>query len=394
MFEWEFPTHVVFGAGRFESAYKYLRGFGKRAFVVTSRSFLPGGSRAAVLDALLAQLKKIGVETQVFGEIEPNPRTTTIDRAASLAREFRPRYVLALGGGSVMDSAKCVALLAVNDGTIFSYAYQGPSRPMQPFNHALPVVCIPTVAASGSETSLYAVVTDWSARRKTEIFNDAIRPALSIIDPVLTYTVGAAQTVDGAFDIITHVMESYLSTPVPAPLQDRLTEAFVETVVTHLPRVLENPHDEFGRSQLSQCSALALSGVFLGRDGGWPVHSLEHGLSAHADVPHGRGLALLLPRIMAFDETVIPEKIASFNRKIFNAPTLDSGLVAFMKRVGAWHTLGELVPPGTDLRELIEKTVDHAMEVRAVWKKGEEPYLDNIRPLSRTDAIGVLDCTM
>src|SRR5690349_13568646 len=96
-FEWTFPTRVIFGLGRFQSTHKFVRGLGKRAFIVTSRSFLPDGARAGVLADLHAQLRRLGVEHRTFGEIEPNPRTTTIDRAASLLREFRPRYVLALG---------------------------------------------------------------------------------------------------------------------------------------------------------------------------------------------------------------------------------------------------------------------------------------------------------
>ncbi len=389
-FEWKMPTHLVFGAGRFKAAHKLLRGLGKRAFIVSSKSFAAGGPRAAVLDELLAQLKRAGVESQVFCEVEPNPTTTTVDRAAALAREFRPRYILALGGGSVMDTAKCVALLAVNDGGIFDYSYRGPGKPMKPFNHALPIVCIPTVAATGSEASLYAVVTNPNERRKTTVFGEALIPTLSIIDPELTYSVGARQTIDGAFDMITHVIESYLSTPVAAPIQDRLSEAVIETVVTQLPRALANPSDALARSQLSWCGALALSGFLKGRDGGWPVHALEHGLSAVADIAHGRGLTMLLPRMMAFDASAIPDKILAFNRRIFGATSLETGLVAFMKEIGAWTSLGELLPPGADVQKTIEQTVAHAMEVEGIWKVGCEPYLENIRPLSIQDAREVL----
>ncbi|MBI3555115.1 MAG: iron-containing alcohol dehydrogenase [Deltaproteobacteria bacterium] len=389
-FEWKLPTKFEFGAGRFATAHKLLRGLGKRALLVTSNSFGKGGSNAAVLDELLAQLKRIGTEVWVFDEVEPNPSTTTVDRGAVLAREFRPRYVLALGGGSVMDTAKCLALLAVNEGEIYEYTYRGPGKPMKPFNHALPVVCIPTVAATGSEASLYAVVRNTRERRKTTVFGEALIPTLAIIDPELTYTVGARQTIDGAFDMITHVMESYLSTAVPAPIQDRLTEAFVETVVTHLPRALAKPNDELARSQLSWCGALALSGILRGRRGGWPIHALEHGLSAQTGSAHGRGLALLLPRMMAFDSSTIPEKINAFNLRIFDKPDMESGLVAYMKNLGAWTTLGDLLAPGADAQEIVTAAVGHALEVEGIWKTGQEPYLDNIRPLRAQDARDLL----
>jgi alcohol dehydrogenase YqhD (iron-dependent ADH family) len=171
-----------------------------------------------------------------------------------------------------------------------------------------------------------------------------------------------------------------------------MTEALVETVVHSLRRVLENPRDELGRSQLSWCGALALCGVFSGREGGWPIHALEHGLSAWTDIAHGQGLALLLPRIMAFDSKAIPEKISDFNRRIFGTPSLEEGLVKYMKEVGAWTTLGEILPKASkqELSEIVDKTVDHALEVKGIWKRGEEPYLDNCRPIYREDAKAVL----
>jgi alcohol dehydrogenase YqhD (iron-dependent ADH family) len=383
-FEWIMPTRVVFGAGRFASTHKYVRGLGKRVFLMTSRSYARGEKLAPVLDELLAQLKRIGVEWEIFSEVEPNPRVATIDRAAARAREFRPRYVLALGGGSVMDAAKCVALLCVNEGGIYQYSYRGPGRPMAPFNHALPVVCIPTVAATSSETDFYAVVTNKEEKRKTTVFGEALRPAVSIIDPELTYTVPARQTVDGAFDIITHVTESYLSTPVPAPVQDGITEAIVGAVIGALPRALANPRDADARAQLSWCASLALSGVLAGRAGGWPIHALEHGLNAYIDQAHGRGLALVLPRIMDFDAAVPAgaEKIARYRKTLFDK--------AFMKDVGAWSTLAELLPAGASLDEVIAGAAEHALEIKGIWKTGEEPYLDNIRPLYREDAIAVL----
>lgn len=384
-FEWTFPTRVVFGLGRFKSTHRFVRGLGKRVFIVTSKSFLSGGARAAVLDELLAQLRKIGVEWQVFGDIEPNPRVTTVDRAAGVMREFRPRYVIALGGGSVMDAAKCLALLGENEGGIYQYAFRGLGQERTPFNNALPIVCIPTIAATSSETDFYAVVTNWETHKKVTVFGDSLKPTLAIIDPELTYSVPPAQSVEGGIDMITHVIESYLSTPAPAPIQDRMTEAIIETVVMALPRVLADARDELGRSQLSWCGALALSGVLSGRDGGWPVHALEHGLSAWNDMAHGRGLAMILPRVMKFDEPVIGEKLAHFNKKIFGVSSLEDGFFKFMRDVGAWTNLDDAT--------LIEPIVDHALEMKGVWKRGDEPYIDNCRRMSRADLVQVMkDC--
>lgn len=372
---------------------KFIRGFGKRAFIVTSKSFVRGGAREGVLDELLSQLMELDVECEIFGEIEPNPRTSTIDRAGELARAFKPRYIIGLGGGSVMDAAKCVALIAVSDNrpSIYEHAHRGTGKPGAPFNHALPIVCIPTVAATGSEADRYAVVTEWEQHRKVTVFGRALQPALSIIDPELTYSVPERQTIDGAIDIITHVMESYLSCTDPSEVQDRFTESIVETVVTSLKTVLEHPKDEQGRSQLSWCSSLALSGILAGRDGGWPIHALEHGLSAWCDVAHGRGLALILPRIMLFDSAVVGDKIVNFNRRVFGtrgsdpAQAMHEGLIQFMKSVGAMTRIDEMGG-----RDLAEKAVDHALEVSGVLKRSEAPYLENCRPISRSEALNIL----
>lgn len=389
-FEWSLPTKVIFGLGQFEQASKHVRGLGKQALVVTSRSFAPGGPRHNVLSQLLDQLGRIGVECQVYSQIEANPRTQTIDQAADLARAFKPRYVLALGGGSVMDAAKAIALLCVNPGSIYDYAYKGPGKERTKFNHALPVVCIPTVAATSSETNFFSVVTHWEQKRKVTLFGQPLQPTLSIIDPQLTYSVSPRQTVDGAFDMITHVMETYLSTTEPAFFQDRLTDGFVESVVHALRQVLAHPTHEEGRSTLSWCASFALSGAFSGRTGGWPIHTLEHGLSAYQDMAHGRGLAILLPRVIDFDCQVpaVAEKMRLFNERVFGRA---DGLVAFMKEVGAYTTLSAEVAPGTDVTKFIEYTVEHAFDTKAILVREQQPFLDNIRPILREDAFQILN---
>lgn len=393
-FEWSLPTRVVFGVGQFSRISKLMRGFGKQVFIVTSRSFLSGGARAAILNDLLAQLQSIHVETQVFGEVEANPRTQTIDKAAQLARQFKPRFILALGGGSVMDAAKAVALLCANEGIIYDYAYKGPGKDRKLFNHALPIVCVPTVAATSSETNFFSVVTEWEKKRKVTVFGGPLQPALSVIDPQLTFSVPPAQTVDGAFDMITHVMETYLSSPRESFFQDRLTEALVESVAHALPKALEIPSDAVARSTLSWCAAFALSGAFSGRNGGWPIHALEHGLSAYTDMAHGRGLALLLPRVIEFDRQVdsVAQKLEAFERKVFEKH--GGSLVAFMKTVGAYTTLKQELSATTDWNTLIQNTVDHAFETKAVLVRGEAPFLDNIRPVLAQDARAILEACL
>ncbi len=396
-FEWSLPTKIHFGLGEFKKIKKILKGFGRKTLIITSSSYAQNGSRNSVLKQLIEQLNNINVESKIFHEIEPNPRTTTIDAAALTARQFGAKYIIALGGGSVMDAAKCVSLLSVNDGTCIEYAYKGSGKDRKKFNHALPLVCIPTIAATSSETDSYAVVTDPITTRKIVVFGDSLQPSISIIDPELTFTVPAKQTIDGAFDILTHVLETYVSSKEFSPIQDRITESIAKTVIEMLPKALENPQDPISRSNLSWCASLALCGIMNGREGSFPIHALEHGISAYTDVSHGRGLSLLLPHKLAFDSKVIPNKIIQLNNLLFNTKetdpikALNNGLVEYMKKVGAYTTWKDL-PTNLNHELLISKTIEHAMEVDAILEKNNEPYLENIRDIYSNDAKAILNC--
>ncbi len=408
-FEWSLPTKVHFGIGEFSRTGKLVKGMGKRTLIVTSKSFATG-TRTSLLDDLKSQLKSVGIEYEIFSEIEANPHTLTIDRAANLAREFKPRFVIALGGGSVMDASKAIAMLAINDGLCTEYVHWGTGTTRKKFNSALPLVCIPTVAATSSETDPYGVITDPVNFKKAAIWGDSLQPAMAIIDPEMTYTVGARQTVDGAFDIITHVIEEFLSAPngfdfgtktgkkyFPA-LPDNLALSIIESVVKALPEALSNPKSENARSTLSWASSIALCGVLRGRDGSFAIHSIEHGLSAATDVAHGRGLAMILPRKMKFDSSQTADRIEFFNKRIFGANTLESGLIPYMKEVGAWTNLSDIQfgfnKSVTNISQMIDFTIEHSLKVDGIFKTGEDPYLENVIPLKAKDIRSILEnCT-
>ncbi len=392
-FEWALPTNVIFGRGRFQETKRWVKGLGKRALIVTSPGFT-SGTRIEWLNSLKQQLESIGVETFIFSNIEPNPRSKSINAAARLAADNNVKFVIGFGGGSVMDAAKSIAALAKvylsdpqNNDSIFEYSYQGsrlgvPDRKV--FQSALPIVCIPTVAATSSETDFYSVITDDDAGLKTTVFGAPLQPTLSIIDSELTYSVPAKYTIDGACDMITHVLESYFSTESRHIFQDNLSVAFVKTVVEGLDRVLNDPRDAIGRDTLSWAAAFALCGAFSGRNGDWPVHSLESGLSAMCNNSHGRGLALILPRVMQFDYAVIPQKIDDFNLQTFGER---DGLEKFYRRVGAWCTLEEFVKETPlSVEAFVAQATEKAFQVKAVYKKGQQPYLDNVRKIYVEDA--------
>jgi alcohol dehydrogenase YqhD (iron-dependent ADH family) len=272
-----------------------------------------------------------------------------------------------------MDAAKCIAMLAVNDGLIWDYAYKGVHQPMQRFQKALPLICIPTVAATSSESDSYAVVTHEATREKCTVFGDAFQPFLSIVDPVLTYSVPPKATVDGAIDIIVHVLEEYLSSREEAPLQDRFSLAIAQTVMDALPRVLKNLRDTEARTQLSWCSTIALSGFLSGREGGWPLHAMEHVLSAHYDISHGSGLAALLIPMMKFDLPVLSQK---------SNPLSIDGMADWMKSVGANYTLTQLGISNADFPRLADDVIRLNGDSRGI--------LENSIPMGKSEILQVL----
>jgi alcohol dehydrogenase YqhD (iron-dependent ADH family) len=390
-FEYSVPTRIVYGPGQVSRLGALLRGFGKSAFVITSRSFGEGQPRAHVLAGILDQLRKLGVETSVFDQVSSNPTSTAIDEAAAKARLGSFRYILAVGGGSVMDAAKMVAMLCKNPGNAFDYAYKGPGTQRASFQTALPIVCVPTHAATGSEANFFSVLTEPQLKRKVTAFGAALMPSMALLDPALTVTVPREQTIDGAFDMITHVMESYLSSPGESPFQDEMTEGFVRSVCGALDRVLENPADLASRGVLSWAACFALSGAFSGRTGPWPIHAIEHGITAFAPrVSHGRGLAILLPRVMAFNaarKTECMKKAQQFEQRVFGK---EGGLEIYMRSVGAWSHLKDYGVTSDELPSFIEQVLDHAMETKGVWVRGQDPFIDNIVPIDRAEGRALL----
>ena len=314
-FDFQLPTKIYFGPGKINNIGKYLKPVGKKALIVTGKSSM---RKLGVLDKVANLLKKARIESVVFEGIEPNPRHTTCDKAAALARDEGCDFVIGLGGGSAMDAAKGIAITAKTGHSVWDYVYSGPDKPQRRIDIALPIVCIPTVAATGSEADSGGIISNWETHEKTGIWGPVLFPTLSIVDPELTTTCPPDYTADGGVDIITHVMESYFTSTAKAYLQDRLTEAVIKTVMKYLPRAMKNGSDIEARTHLSWSSTVALSGlVNSGRGGYYPLHALEHVVSAHYDISHGLGLALLLPALMDYTVSARPEKFIEMGENIF-----------------------------------------------------------------------------
>jgi len=343
------PIRFIIGQGSFAQLGKEAARLGKTALLVTGSCSMRS---TGMLEKASGELAANGITAVVFDKVEPNPRTSTIDAAAKIARDNKADIIIGLGGGSVMDASKCIALAAAGGEPIFSY-YQGKANGKI---KALAIVAVPTVAASGSEANNGAVMTNWETHEKVVLMHPSIYPAISIVDPTLTLTVPARTTAQGGVDIFCHLVEAYVTAHESTLINDSLREASMRTVVETLPEVLDRLDDIEGRSKLTWASTIACS-QFSSLGGGtglMTLHGLEHALSAIYDMAHGDGLAALLIEWMKFTLPARRERIEKLGQNVFGA---SDGIVAtqnWLHKVGMDRRLRALGVKEADFEVLAD----------------------------------------
>jgi len=349
-FEFYNPTHLVFGAGALSRLGEVVSKHGKKALMVTG-----GGSvkRNGTFDRAVASLKGANVSVAECSGVEPNPRITTVRRGAQIARDERCDIIIALGGGSTMDASKVMAAAFYYDGDPWNMIYHGQADPYIP-TRALPIITVPTLAATGSEMNMGAVISNEGTKEKSFVMTECLYPRVALVDPELTLSVPKDQTAYGVCDLITHVTEAYFNGVDGTPIQDRFAEGVILTAMEWGPKAVANGKDLEARTQVQWASIVALNGwVNAGTNGGYPVHMIEHTLSAYHDVTHGAGLAVVNPSWMRFAARHRPEKFVQFAERIFGlkakgADDLDCALKgvdrfeAFLKSIGCPTRLSEL----------------------------------------------------
>lgn len=365
-FDFILPTKIIFGCGELKRIGREARKIGTKAMLLTGRN---AAKKHGYTDRVIGHLRDAGLQVVLFDKIEPNPRTTTIDEAGAVAGKHKCDMVIGLGGGSVMDAAKAVALTAVTAKPIWGYIFQenGDTYPVD--RKALPVVEIPTVAATGSEADCGGVFTNWETHQKGVLFHPSLYPALSLVDPELTASCPPQLTGDGGIDIFMHVLDPYITSTAECPLADRISEGVMITVIENLSRAMKNGNDMEARSNLSWASTVALCGLpSEGRGGAFPLHVMEHSLSGYYDLSHGRGLACLMPAWLKASLPACGDRLGSIAKRVFYVDTskMTSGeaawcgyecIVNWLKGIGMYCTLREL---GVDDR-YFEKMADDAI---------------------------------
>lgn len=318
-FSLHIPTRLFFGSDQGPAFAREAASLGRHAFVVTG-----GGSvsRAGYLDQATSALTTAGVTTTLFTGIEPNPESATINRATAALRAAGADFVVAVGGGSVIDAAKAIAALARTDEPDVWPFVLGQPRAGQ-LKEALPLAAVPTTAATASEVTAASVISNRIAVGKSLLAAEFLRPRVSWLNPAFTASLPAVVTQDGAADILSHVFENYLLGGSESPLADRYSEAIILTVIDTLPRLLATPADLALRGDLLWASSLALNGYQRAgrRTTKFVLHHIEHSLSAvRPELSHGRGLATLYPAYFRWllDHDRARDRFALLGARIFD----------------------------------------------------------------------------
>ncbi|WP_027092240.1 iron-containing alcohol dehydrogenase [Cohnella thermotolerans] len=361
-FVFQNPTKIIFGQGTVSQLGKEAAAYGNKALLVYG-----GGSikRTGLYDQVLAQLKEHNIEVFELPGVEPNPRLTTVHKGIDICRANGIGFILAVGGGSVIDAAKGIAAGVPYEGDVWDFYVRKAVA-----QSALPIGTVLTLSATGSEMNGGSVVTHWEENLKLAHLSIHTYPKFSILDPTLTFTVPADQTAYGSVDMMSHVFEQYFSHTADTPLQERLCESILRTVIENAPIAIAKPDDYAARANLMLCGTYALNGgmISVGVTNDWASHGIEHELSAIYDIPHGAGLSIVFPNWMKY---VYRERIERFVQYAVRVWDVDptgktddeialAGIQAtrdFFTRIGAPATLSEVGIGDDRLGEMAAKAV-------------------------------------
>ena len=288
------PTYFVFGKDAENDTGKYVKRFGGTKVLI----HYGGGSvvRSGLLDRVKTSLDTAGIEYVELGGVRPNPRSGLVYKGIDLCRKEGVDFVLAVGGGSAIDSAKAIAAGTVYDGDFWDYYEE-----RMVIDNALPIGTVLTIAAAGSEGSPDSVITKEDGMFKRGATGEGLRPKFSILNPALTQTLPPYQTAAGITDIIAHLYERYLTNTSEVEVTDRMIEALMMTMIHEGPRVIEDPDNYEARANIMWAGMMAHNNSCgVGRTQDWASHDIEHELSALYDCAHGAGLAVTMPAVFPY----------------------------------------------------------------------------------------------
>lgn len=355
------PTQLIFGKGKLSALSGEVAKYGRNVLLVYG-----GGSikRSGLYDQVIALLQEANAVVTELAGVEPNPRLSTVHKGVALCREHNIDLILAVGGGSVLDCSKAIAVGAKYDGDMWDFV----ERKAVP-KAGLPLGTVLTMAATGSEMNGGSVITNEVTQEKMGWGSPYAYPAFSILDPVHTFSLPRDQTVYGIVDIMSHVLEHYFHQDTNTPVQDGFCETILRTVIDTAPKLVEDLENYELRETIMYCGTMALNGMInMGMAGDWGTHNIEHAVSAVYDIPHGGGLAILFPNWMKYNQSADPQRFKSLAVNVFGVDPAGKtdeaiglegieALRRFWTSIGAPSTLGAYDIDDSQIEAMADKAM-------------------------------------
>ncbi|UTL71837.1 iron-containing alcohol dehydrogenase [Bacillus halotolerans] len=382
------PTKLIFGKGQLEQLRKEVKQYGKNVLLVYG-----GGSikRNGLYDQVTGILKEEGAAVYELPGVEPNPRLATVEKGIDLCRQHDIDFLLAVGGGSVIDCTKAIAAGVKYDGDAWDIFSKKVTA-----EDALPFGTVLTLAATGSEMNPDSVITNWETNEKFVWGSNVTHPRFSILDPENTFTVPENQTVYGMVDMMSHVFEQYFHNVENTPLQDRMCFAVLQTVIETGPKLLEDLENYKHRETILYAGTIALNGTLqMGYFGDWASHTMEHAVSAVYDIPHAGGLAILFPNWMRY---TLDTNVGRFKNLMLNMFDIDTEgktdkeivLEGIDKLSAFWTSLG--APSRLSDYDIGEEKLELIADIAA--KEMEHGGFGNFQKLNKDDVLAILRASL
>ena len=353
------PTEFVFGKGTEMQTGELVRKYGASKVLIV----YGGGSvvRSGLLECVRQTLAQTGIPCIELGGVQPNPIDTKVYEGIDLCRREGVDFVLAVGGGSVIDTAKAIAAGVPYEGDFWDFYIQKAT-----VSSALKVAVVLTIPAAGSEGSGNSVITKVSTLQKMSMrAPELLRPRFSIMNPELTFTLPPYQTAAGIVDMMAHIMERYFTNTVDTEIADRLCEGTLKAIITEAPRVMADPKDYGARANIMWSGMIAHNGTCgVGNEEDWASHFMEHEISALYDVTHGAGLAVIFPAWLTWMASHHVEKVAQYAARVWDVPVSEdlkamalegvARLKSFFTSIGMPVNFAQLGVEHPDIELLVE----------------------------------------
>lgn len=374
-FNFKSSTRIIFGKDSFKDVGKYIKPYSSKILLHYEGDLI---KNLGVYDAVVVSLKEYNIEFVELSGVVPNPRLSLVNKGIDLCIDNNINFILAIGGGSVIDSSKAIALGVPYIGDVWNF-FTGKDEPTV----SLKVGVILTIPGAGSEMSESSIITKEEDLTKAVCDTEFNIPEFAILDPQVCYSIPTKLMCCGIADILSHLMERYFSPTENVELSDSLIEAAMKTVINLGLKYLENPKDYDTCAEIMWTATVAHNGMIAcGRTADWSSHRIEHEISAHYDLNHGAGMAVIFPAWLKYVKQFNPKRIESFSKNVFNCKNGIEALENFFTSLGLAITLKELNIPNDSFEFMAKKAL------------GNRETMGNYVKLNVNDIVNILEIAM